>query len=498
MLYIRTGVMMVITFYTTRVLLQQLGVQDYGIYDVLMGVITLFAFVSGSLTTATQRFVSAALGEGGGEKVTQVFAASLYMYMLMVTISVVLFETLGLWYIDNYINVPVERFIAAKIVYQLVVLQFVFLTFRIPYNSAVIAYERMDFYAYISIVEAVLALGLVYVLSISKTDKLILYVALLVVSRLIVLCSYVLYCRRYIKSCCLIHFNKIPKESFLQIWSFSGWNIFGSFANTANQYGVNLIVNLFCGVTVNATIGIANQLTMGMYTLVGNLQTAFNPQIIKLYAAKEYDSFKALLHRNSKFCFFLYLLLLIPFYICVADILQLWLGRIPVYSISLCRCMLVYLAIESIAYPLTIAIQADGNISRYQQIAGFIFLAFVPLSYLLFSWEFGVIFVFIARIIQNMIIMSYRLFYLHRIMSFNVGEYIQKVVFVCIVVMLLSFILPWIVYELMNDGWPRMIFVMIIAFFATSLIVFYVGLSVSERHTTYKYIMKSIKRKAYK
>lgn len=482
--------MMIITFYTTRVLLQQLGVQDYGIYDVLMGVVTLFAFVSGSMTTATQRFVSFALGEGGGEKVTQVFAASLYMYMLMIVISVILFETLGLWYINNYINIPSERLTAAKIVYQLVILQFVFMTFRIPYNSAVIAYEKMNFYAYVSIVEASLALGLVYILSISVSDKLILYVVLLVMTRLIVLCSYILYCLRYINSCRLVCFNKIPKKYFREIWSFSGWNIFGSFANTANHHGINLIVNFFNGVTVNATIGIANQLTMGMFTLVVNLQTAFNPQIIKLYAAKEFENFKALVYRNSKYCFFLYLFLFVPFYICISDILLLWLGRVPIYSVEICRCMLVFLAVESMAYPLTIAIQADGNIGQYQRMAGFIFLLFVPLSYLFFSCNLGVVLVFIARIVQNVMIMLYRLYYLHKIMSFKINEYMYKVVFMCLVVMLLSFILPWIVSELMNEGVLRIVIVIAVAVFTTFLTIFYVGLSVSERHTIYKYIIK--------
>lgn len=494
MLYIRTGVMMLITFYTTRVLLHQLGVEDYGIFDVMMGVVTLFSFAGQSLTTATQRFVSSALGEGDEEKVTRAFSASIYLYIVMVLVSILLFETVGLWYVNNYINVPPNRLFAAKIVYQLVILQFVFLTFRIPYSAAVIAYERMDFYAYVSIVEAVLALGLIYILSISNTDKLILYVFLLVITRFLVFLSYVIYCRKYTPNCKVVDMYSIPKNAFQEIWAFSGWNIFGSFANTTNHYGTNLIVNYFCGVTVNATIGIANQLTMGLYNLVGNMQTAFNPQVIKLYAAKDFKTFKELLYRNSKFCFFLYLLLLVPFYICISDILLLWLGRIPIYSVELCRCMLLYLAIESLSYPLSVAVQADGNIKRYQQVTGLLFLAMLPVAYLMLGTGYGIVSVFIARICQNVFLTVYRLKYLHQIMAFNVKQFGLKVINVCIVVMGLSFGLPFAVYSMIDEGWLRVIIVIAFSLACTASSIFFVGLTRAERMTLIGIVQNRIKK----
>ena len=414
--------------------------------------------------------------------------------MIIVILSIILFETVGLWYVNHFINIPSDRLLASKIVYQLVIFQFIFITFRIPYNSAVIAYERMVFYAYVSIIEAALALGLIYLLSISNNDKLIFYVFLLVVTRFLVLLTYIIYCRKFIPYCKLVDMRRIPQSTFQEIWAFSGWNLFGSFATTSNYYGTNLIVNFFCGVTVNTTIGIANQLTMGLYNLVANMQTAFNPQLIKLYAAKEFETFKILLYRNSKFCFFLYLLLLVPFYICINDILQIWLGRIPVYSVELCRCMLLFLAVEAMSYPLSVAIQADGNISRYQQVSGVLFLLLLPIFCLLFRTGFGPVSIFVARIGHNIIITIYRLIYLRRIMAFDIINFGSKVIFVCLMVMALSFIMPLTVYTMMADGWLRMITVTFISLVATAIAINYVGLTNAERKTIYNTIQKRIRK----
>ena len=493
MLYIRTGVMMVITFYTTRVLLLQLGVEDYGVYDVLMGVVTLFAFANSSMSIATQRFVSNALGQGGEDKVKETFSANVYIYCLMVVICFILFETVGVWYVYNYINVPPDRISVSKIVYQLVILQFIFMTFRIPYSSAIIAYERMDFYAYVSILEAVLSLGLVFVLSVVEFDKLVLYVLLLVALRIIVLCFYIIYCKQYISSCRLIGIKHIPKETFSDILSFSGWNIFGAFSTTVNYYGVNLVVNYFCGVVINATIGISNQLTMGLYNLVVNLQTAFNPQVYKLYAANEFDSFRLLIFRNSRFCFFLFAILLIPFYICINDILQLWLGRIPVYSVEICRCMLFFLAIESLSYPLYVAIQADGNIKSYQRTISLLYLLFVLLSYFLFLIGFNIIAIFVSRIFLNVVVTIYRLIYLRRIMSFGIKKYIFQICIKCMLVLFLAFILPYVLYKVMTEGVVRMLVVTISSLLITSLTVFYVGMTNSERNAIKNFVQKIIR-----
>lgn len=481
MLYIRMIVMMAVSFYTTRVLLKYLGVEDFGIYNVLMGIITLFSFISSSMTVATQRFISFELGRNNHEKVTQVFSASIYIYIALIFVSVILFETLGLWYVANYINIPGERIGAARVVYQLAIVQFVFMTNRIPYNAAVIAYEKMDFFAYVSILEAALSLGLIYFLAVINYDKLIVYSILITASKLLILFAYILFCRRHTSDCKILSPKQVEKTTFSEIWSFSGWNIFGSMAVTANNHGINLIINYFSGVVVNTSVGISTQLTMGLYNFVGNLQTAFSPQIIKLYAAREYAAFKELLFRNSKFCYFLYLLIAIPIFACTHYVLILWLGSECEYAVEFCQCMLAYLAIESIAYPLTVAIQADGNIKLYQILSGCLFLILIPLAILFYRLHLSPVWIFVARIIQNAALMTLRYFYLTRYNKLDLSGYLKNVVLRCMTITLLAFPIPFSLSNLLEESFINFLLITLMSVFITSGCIFLCGLSTNER-----------------
>ena len=481
MLYIRMIVMMAVSFYTTRVLLKYLGVEDFGIYNVLMGIITLFSFISSSMTVATQRFISFELGRNNHEKVTQVFSASIYIYIALIVVSVILFETLGLWYVANYINIPGERIGAARVVYQLAIVQFVFMTFRIPYNAAVIAYEKMDFFAYVSILEAALSLGLIYFLVVINYDKLIVYSVLITASKLLILFAYILFCRRHTSDCKILSPKQVQKTTFSEIWSFSGWNIFGSMAVTANNHGINLIINYFSGVVINTSVGISTQLTMGLYNFVGNLQTAFSPQIIKLYAAREYAAFKELLFRNSKFCYFLYLLIAIPIFTCTHYVLTLWLGSECEYAVEFCQCMLAYLAIESIAYPLTVAIQADGNIKLYQILSGCLFLILIPLAILFYRLHLSPVWIFVARIIQNAALMTLRYFYLTRYNKLDLSGYLKNVVLRCMTITLLAFPIPFIAYQFLQETFVNFILFSLATIIWTAISIFVFGLSQTEK-----------------
>ena len=493
MLYIRMIVMMVITFYTTRVLLSYLGVEDFGIFNVLMGVITMFSFVSTSMTVATQRFISYEIGRNNFEMVKQVFSASIYIYIIAIIISIVLFETIGLWYVINYINVPDGRQSAALIVYQLTIIQFIFMTIRIPYNSAVIAYEKMSFYAYMSIVEAVLSLTLIYLLIVFNGDKLIIYSILLATSKVIIHYVYVAYCRKATAECRLMPYRDIDKSTFKEIFSFSGWNIFGSLAVTANNQGINLIINYFAGVIVNASVGISTQLTMGLYNLVGNLQTAFNPQLIKLYAAQEYDSFRVLLFRNSRYCFYLFLLILIPLYTTIDYALFLWLGKECVYAVEFCRCMLVFLAIESLAYPLTVAIQANGKIQLYQKVSGILFLSLVPISWGLCKIGLSPISIFVARIFQNIAIIILRYLYIQRVLHFDISNFFKQVILPCSFVTIISFPIPLAVYNIGGTSLISFIGTICVSILIVSITVYRFGLSSNERDSIKNIIISKLK-----
>ena len=492
MLYLRMMVMMVITFYTTRVLLDYLGLEDFGIYNVVMGVITLFSFISTSMTVATQRFISYELGILNFKKVSQVFSASVYIYILVIVISVILFETIGLWYIVNYINVPLERQYATMIIYQLAIIQFIFMTLRIPYNSAVIAYEKMSFYAYISIIEAVLSLILIYAVIYFNGDKLIIYASLVTISKVVILSLFILYCKKNTIHCKLIPIKKIQKSTFKEIYSFSGWNIFGSLAVTANGQGINLIINYFAGVVVNASVGISTQLTMGLYNLVGNLQTAFNPQLIKLYAANETEIFRSLLYKNSRYCFYLFLFIIVPLYITIDYTLIIWLGKECLYASEFCRCMLIFLGIEALAYPLAVAIQADGRIKTYQILAGLISILLIPISLLLCVFGFNPISIFVARIFQNVLILVLRYIYLQRIVKLDMFGFFRNVVFRCLLVVIVAFPIPFIISKYCAENISSFILIILISLLSVCFAIYSIGLTCREKYEIKRFIKNKL------
>lgn len=485
---------MVITFFTTRVLLKYLGVEDYGIYNVLMGVITLFSFISSSMTVATQRFISYALGRDDTQKVTQVFSASIYIYLALILVSIILFETVGIWYITNYINVPQGRMHAAQIVYQFAIIQFAFMTFRIPYGAVVIAYEKMDFFAYISILEAALALGLIYLLIICDGDKLVIYSVLITISKLFILVVHIIFCKKKAVECKILKAKQVQRTTLKEILSFSGWNIFSSMAVTANNHGINLIINYFSGVVINTSVGVSTQLTMGLYNLVGNLQTAFSPQIIKLYAAKEYNTFKQLLFRNSKFCYLLYLIIAIPIFISIHYVLVLWLGQECEYAVEFCRCMLAYLAIESIAYPLNIAIQAEGNIKLYQILCGCLFLILIPIAVWLYKLGLSPVWIFIARIAQNLTLMTLRYVYLIKYNKIDLSGYFKEVLSRVIIVTLLAFPIPFIAYQFLQETFVNFILFSLATIIWTAISIFVFGLSQTERTRLIQVSMEYLKK----
>lgn len=490
LLYVRMVIIMAVNFYTTRVLLNYLGVEDYGLYNVLMGVITMFSFISTSMTAATQRFLSYEIGTKNNEKLQKVFSASLYIYILLIIISIILFETIGLWYVYNYLNIPEDRIYAAQVVFQLVVIQYVFLTIRIPYNAAVIAHEKMDFFAYMSIIEAVLALVLIYFLGIINTDKLILYAFLLLLSRAFVTSGYYIYSKRKFRECNLIKFRKIEKSILKEIWSFSGWNIFGSFAVALNGQGINLLINYFSGVIVNASVGIATQLTSALYGVVGNLQTSFNPQLVKLYAAKEYNTFYTLLNRNCKICCFLFLLISMPLSILIKDVLDIWLDRECLYAVEICRCLLIYQTIESLAYPLTIGIQAVGIIKRYQQVSALLFVSIMPIGICLYAIGATPVMIYVAEVFINIMVLIARMWHLQKVSDFSSRNYFREVILRTITVVMLSLPIPLVVSSIIENLYVRIICVSLLSIISICMMALMLGFTKHERDSILKLIYK--------
>ena len=286
MLYVKMGVMMLVQLYTSRVVLQTLGVDDFGIYNVVGGVVVLFSFLNAAMSSATQRFLNFELGKGDLVQVGRVFSMSLTVHFCIAGLVLLLAETVGLWFLNSELNIPAERMVAANWVYQFSVATTLLGILLVPYNATIIAHERMGFYAWTSIVKAVLLLVIVYFLSIGEVDKLILYAGLVFAVNALMQGVYIVYCRRAFSKTALYR-PFFDRELFRRLISFSGWSLFGGVADMCNSQGINMVMNIFCGVAVNAAMGIANQVNAAVYQFVSNFQIAFNPQLVKSYAANE-------------------------------------------------------------------------------------------------------------------------------------------------------------------------------------------------------------------
>ena len=283
-LYIRMIVIMLVQLYTSRVILQTLGVEDYGIYNIVAATVVSLSFITGPLSAATQRFLNFELGKKNNQRIKDIFSTSLLVYVLLSIIIIAIAETLGLWFLNSKMEIPTNRLHAANWVFQCSILTFVINILNIPFNSAIIAYEKMSFFAYVSIFEAIARLGSVFVLLFYRGDKLILYSILIVCVTLSVTTIYKIYCNKHLQD---IKINFIKDKCLLkQLLSFSGWSLFGSIASMSADQGLNLLLNLFWGVTVNAAMGISAQVSAAINQFVTNFQTAFRPQLIKSYAEK--------------------------------------------------------------------------------------------------------------------------------------------------------------------------------------------------------------------
>ena len=362
-LYVRMIITMLITLYTSRVILNVLGVEDYGVYNIIAGIVVLLAFLQTAMTNASQRYITYELGKGELESVKKVFSMSMTTH---ITISLLIFflaETIGLWFINTQLNIPANRMLAANWVYQFSILTFIVNLIRIPYNASIIAYENMSFYAYISIIESILKLLIVYVLCISPSDKLILYAILLCGVAIICTFIYKIYCCKKFLTCNYTYFW--DKKLYWQLMRFSGWTMLGGISNVSAQQGGNILLNMYNGVVSNAAFGIANQVSYAVYAFSSNFQIAFNPQITKLHAVGDSLHLNNLVNKASLFSYYLMLLFAVPFMINTEIILKLWLKNVPEYTVGFCQLMVVYQLIDAFQAPLNTLIFSTGKIKNY-------------------------------------------------------------------------------------------------------------------------------------
>ena len=385
LLYVRMLFTMIISLYTSRVVLNTLGVTDYGIYNVVGGIVSLFTFLSGSMSTATQRYITFALGRANDVYLKKVFSTSLFIHLLLSFLIIILAETVGLWFLNNYMQIPENRMDAASWVYQISIMACVVTLMSVPYNSAIIAHERMQAFAYISVLEVLLKLGIVYMLLISNFDKLKLYALLMLTVNLLMRLVYRVYCKKHFEE---TRFKLVyDRELIPKMMGFASWNLFGSVACVMYTQGVNVILNMFFGPIVNAARGVAVQVQGVVNSFCANFQMAVNPQITKSYAKGDLEYMHKLVFQSSKYSYFLILLLSMPIMLETEVILKCWLKVVPDHTVNFLRLILCTVLIETLANPMMISAQATGKIKIYQIVVGGLLLFILPISYI--ALKFG-------------------------------------------------------------------------------------------------------------
>ena len=436
-LYFRQILIMLVSLYTVRVVLNTLGAEDYGIFNVVAGVVVLFSFVNNAMATSVQRFLNFYLGKNDTEKTRNVYSASLVIHGVICLIFVVLAETVGLWFVNAKLNIPTGRSNAAFWCYQAAVITTLANIMRVPYNAVIIAYEKMSFFVGLSIVETVLKLAVVFLLKVTLLDKLVFYSFLLTGVSFVILAIYKFYCNKNFE---IAHYRKNQDKGLeKELVSFSGWSLFGAVANVANSQGTNIVLNIFTNVTVNAAMGIANQVNAAVYSFVSNFQTAFNPQLVKNYAAGEKKELNQLIFRASKFSFLLLWLIVLPLSLNLETVLTLWLKNVPDYSVGFVQLILVCSLVDCMTYSIAVAVQASGNIKFYQIIISCFIFANLPLSILFLFLGMSPYSVLFIRFFLCLLILVFRVVYLTFSQSFPVRNFIFQVLLKCAFIVAVSF-----------------------------------------------------------
>lgn len=489
-LYIRTIVVLLVSLYTSRVVLQVLGAKDLGIYNVVGGIVTMMSFFQAAQTKATSRFITYELGKHSSNKILQnVFSVCMTIHLIIAFISLIFGETIGLWIITHWTDIPLERQTAAMWVYQFALIVFCCQIVRVPYDAIVVAHERMSMYAYMSILEAVLLLGMAFLLMVTPGDSLIYYSASVAFIAFIVFLCYYIYVRRLFDA---YRYKLLwDKEYSMRILSFSGWTLLGSSANTATQQGTNLLMNNFVGLIANAALGFASQVNIAVSKFVNGFSTAFTPQIIKLYAQKEYESMHILMNRSSKFSFVLCYLMALPLITNMGFILSLWLGNnIPMYTKEFCQLILVCTIFDATTGVYNTTITATGKIKYYQTAISLSFLLDLACCYVLLVCSINPVFVFGSRIMTRGIInMLIGLYFVKSYTHFDILNYSKTVLLNIILTMIIS-ILPVYFIAKVTDGWICLISTSLVSVLLITICSLYIIMTQSERQSVLSKLLR--------
>ena len=479
-LYVRMLFLMLVSLYTSRVILDALGVEDYGIYNVVGGFVSMFALISAALTSACSRFLNFELGKGDPERQNIVFSTAVTIQWGLAILVAVLSEAIGIWYVNNVMVLPAERLSAANWCFQFSIFNFCMNLITVPYNASIIAHEKMKTFAYVGLFQGLAQLGISFLVYFEPFDRLVFYALMLMVLQFLIRYMYQVYCRKHFREC--RYKFVIDKPLMKHMFSYSLWHLIGNGAAVLKSHGVNLVLNLFFGPAVNAARGIANQVDHAVGNFVGNFMMAMNPQITKSYAKGDYSYMLNLVNKGARFSFYLLLFLSLPVIINADYILHLWLKQVPPYAVAFSQLTLIAMLINSLSKPLITAQNATGNVRNYQIVVGGVELLNLPFSYLCLYWGMPPTSVVFVSIFVSILSLGARLFMLPQTLKeFQPLLFFKNVIVTCMSVTVLASMIPFAVYHILPDNIAGFIVSVIICFLLSATVIFYIGCSQPER-----------------
>lgn len=493
LLYFRMLFTMAVSLYTSRVVLNTLGIEDFGIYGVVGGIVTLFDFLNASMSGCTSRFLTFELGKKNKKDLCDTFSTAMYVHIMIALLVLFVAEPVGVLFMHTKMQVLPDRMEAAQIVFHLSVLSMMINVTQVPYNASIISHERMDVYAYVEIVNVVLKLLIVFLLQIGHFDKLILYAVLVFLVSVLIAMFYRVYCIRNFSEC---HMHKVWRPDILKkMLAFSGWDLYGNLSVTMRTQGVNMLLNMFFGPIMNAAASIASQVQGAVMAFAQNVTMAVRPQIIKRYAAGEMDSMVSLVRNAVKLNFLVILLITTPIITELHYILNLWLEQVPPNAVTFCSFTLLLNFFSNLSFLLVTGVHATGKIFRPSFINGSLYLLVVPISYISFkfcgaawtSYLFNVLAVFVGMLSNAYTLNLY-------VREFPLGKFLLKDLSPCLVLMVLVFVITFLITNVMQESFLRLVVVCVISTLLISVIGYRFILPVSIREK----IIEKIKNKIWK
>lgn len=495
-MYIRMLVLLVISLYTSRIVINALGVENYGIYNVVGGVIVLFSFINSAMATGTQRHLSYELGKEDGN-VSKVFSACLYIHVCMAFILFILAETVGLWFLNAKMQFPSDRVFAANVVYQISIASAMMGMVRVPYDAAIIAWERMSYYAYISIVEGGMKLLIAFLITMTACDRLIVYSVLHMGVILIIITVLVIYCHCFLDRQKRLRLVKVRDvRLYKYLLSFTGWTLFGSAASVGETQGLNIFINMFFGVTINAAVGVANQTKAALQQFVTGFQAALNPQLVKVEAGADRERQLDLIYKSSRFTFYILLIITMPVMANLGYLLYIWLGVVPPYTEQVTNLIIIVALFECLSSPLYTTIFAIGNIRLYQICVALLRSVSIVLGYVICRYGAAPYYVYIVPVIISVILLLYRIYFVKDKIGLTVRAYGKNVLLPIFMILILG-VVPIILYK--ENSFYKLDFLLwsvescVFAAYLT-VIIWHFGIEMQERRTIHNMIKTRLQR----